>query len=95
MEVTIATDSLKMFIRRRDPPQGMIVHSDGGRQFVAKKFRKLLSQNGLKQSMTRVDNHYDNAFAESLFSQLKAELFDGFHTFKETEDAKKQNFRIH
>ena len=24
--------------------------------------------------MTRVDNHYDNAFAESLFSRFKAEL---------------------
>lgn len=92
MEATIATDSLKMFIRRRDPPQGMIVHSDGGRQFVAQKFRKLLSQNGLKQSMTRVDNHYDNAFAESLFSRLKAELFDEFNTFKDVEDAKNKIF---
>ena len=28
------------------------------------------------QSMTRKENHYDNAFAESLFSRLKAELLD-------------------
>jgi len=92
MEASIAIDSLKMFIRRRDPPRGMIIHSDGGRQFVAKNFRKLLRQNGLRQSMTRVDNHYDNAFAESLFSRLKAELFDEFPTFKDTEDAKNKIF---
>ena len=27
-----------------------------------------------RQSMTRKDNHYDNAFAESLFSRFKAEV---------------------
>jgi transposase InsO family protein len=27
--------------------------------------------------MTRKDNHYDNAQAESLFSRFKAELLDG------------------
>lgn len=30
-----------------------------------------------RQSMTRKDNHYDNAQAESLFSRFKAELLDG------------------
>ena len=37
-------------------------------------FRKLLAKNQCLQSMTRVDNHYDNAFAESFFSRFKAEL---------------------
>ena len=27
--------------------------------------------------MTRVENHYDNAFAESVFSRFKAELVQG------------------
>jgi putative transposase len=32
------------------------------------------TEHNMIQSMTRPDNHYDNAFAESLFSRFKAEL---------------------
>jgi len=59
---------------RRQVSSGLIVHSDGGGQYMDKEFRKMLALNNCRQSMTRVDNHYDNAFAESLFSRYKAEL---------------------
>ncbi len=41
--------------------------------------------------MTRRDNHYDNAYAESLFSRLKAELLQGGE-FVDIEDASKECF---
>lgn len=64
-------------VTKRQPPRGLIVHSDGGSQYAGQNFRKRLGNYGFRQSMTRKNNHYDNAFAESLFSRLKAELLEG------------------
>lgn len=61
-------------VKKRKPEKGMIVHSDGGGQYGAMKFRNILKKGKFRQSMTRRDNHYDNAFAESLFSRLKTEM---------------------
>ena len=36
--------------------------------------KKLVHTFGLSQSMSRADDPYDNAFAESLWSRLKTEL---------------------
>jgi len=69
--------SFKRVLKTRDIKPGLIVHSDGGGQYGSKNFRKLLSSNGIRQSMTRRDNHYDNATAESLFSRIKAEDLEG------------------
>jgi putative transposase len=69
--------SFEKALHRRKPPPGLIVHSDGGGQYMDTEFRQLLIKNKCQQSMTRVDNHYDNAFAESLFSRFKAELLRG------------------
>lgn len=74
LDVTLVLDSFKKAILRRNPAPGLIVHSDGGGQYMSKEFRRLLAAYSFVQSMTRVDNHYDNAFAESLFSRFKAEL---------------------
>ena len=48
--------------------------SDGGGQYMDTEFRLWLNDYPASQSMTRKDNHYDNAHAESLFSRFKAEL---------------------
>ena len=77
MEESLVILPLKQAIRGRQPPAGMIVHSDGGGQYGSISFRALLAQHGFRQSMARKDNHYDNAFAESLFSRFKAELLNG------------------
>ena len=61
---------------RRIVADRLIVHSDGGGQYGSKVFRRLLSNTESRQSMTRRDNHYDNATAESWFSRLKAELLE-------------------
>jgi transposase InsO family protein len=73
---------------RRQYPSGLIVHSDGGGQYMDLEFRRMLALNNCRQSMTRVDNHYDNAFAESLFSRLKAELLRNrpFENLEQTQD---------
>jgi hypothetical protein len=53
---------------------------------MATDFRIWLNNKEALQSMTRKDNHYDNAHAESLFSRFKAELMQN-STFDTFEDA--------
>jgi transposase InsO family protein len=86
MRSWLVIKALEKAINRRDLPKDLIVHSDGGGQYASEEFRKLLRKHGFLQSMTRRDNHYDNAMAESLFSRFKAELI-GKGAFKYFEDA--------
>lgn len=83
MRSILVENALKKAIHRKKLSKEMLVHSDGGAQYASHAFRNILSQQGFLQSMTRKDNHYDNAMGESLFSRLKAELmekgaFNGF-----------------
>lgn len=70
-------EAFEKAVTKRQPSKGLIVHSDGGSQYGSKSFGKRLGNYEFRQSMTRKDNHYDNSFAESLFSRIKAELLDG------------------
>ena len=63
-----------MAIRRRRPPKGLIHHSDRGVQYASNAFQDLLDEHGLRCSMSRKGDCYDNAFAESFFHTLKVEL---------------------
>jgi transposase InsO family protein len=65
--------ALKRAIWSRKPPKGLIVHSDQGSQYVSNSYRKLLKAWGLKASMSRRGNCWDNAVAESFFKTLKVE----------------------
>ena len=90
MREGLVTDAFRQAVASRDPPEGLIVHSDGGGQYASKAFRRLL-QGKFRQSMTRRNNHYDNAHAESLFSRFKAELLER-GAFLNLEDAHKECF---
>jgi len=68
--------AFQQVLRNRNPKPGLIVHSDGGSQYGSANFRSILAANGFRQSMTRKNDHYDNAHAESLFSRFKAEVLD-------------------
>lgn len=93
MQESIVLDAIKQVIRQEQPSEGLIVHSDGGGQYAAKKFRALLKRQKFVQSMTRKDNHYDNAYAESVFSRFKTELMvDG--VFAGLKDAQLQTFEF-
>ena len=74
LDAVLVIDSFEKAWAWRRPKAGLIVHSDGGGQYMDLDFRKMMEQKKCRQSMTRIDNHYDNAFAESLFSRFKAEL---------------------
>jgi putative transposase len=74
MRSSLIINALSKAIERRSLGSGLIIHSDGGGQYASQDFRKLLKKYEFAQSMTRKDNHYDNAMGESLFSRFKAEL---------------------
>ena len=65
---------LRQAIKERQPPPGLIHHTDRGGQYASTKYRAVLRRAEIAQSMSRADNCYDNAFAESGFGTLKNEL---------------------
>ena len=91
MRSTLVITALQKAIDRKPLPKGLIVHSDGGGQYASKDFRQLLQKHQFVQSMTRKNNHYDNAQAESLWSRFKAELLEK-GVFDSLEDAYTETF---
>ena len=91
MTAELVIEAIKKAILRERLPVGLIVHSDRGGQYVDAEFRRLLNQHGFEQSMSRADETYDNAHAESLFSRYKAELLEG-GVFANVEQAKSETF---
>ena len=84
---TLVTTALMMAIMRRGRPRGVIFHSDRGSQYASEELRRKLQEYGLRQSMSRKGNCWDNAPAESFFSTLKTELC-GDRAFATREEAK-------
>jgi putative transposase len=70
-ELTAA--ALKDAVRRQKPPEGLIHHSDRGRQYASYIYQDLLKRYGMRASMSRSANCYDNAYMESFFGTLKRE----------------------
>lgn len=56
------------------PEKGVIVHSDRGSQYCSRAFARVLKQFGMKASMSRKGNCYDNAPMESFWGTLKTEM---------------------
>jgi putative transposase len=53
--------------------EGTIFHSDHGSQYRSKRFAKFCAKHGIKRSMGRKFECWDNAVAESFFSKMKGE----------------------
>ncbi|MER6989479.1 IS3 family transposase [Saccharopolyspora hirsuta] len=67
--------SLRDALATLEPSQAPLVHSDQGFQYQHASWRRLLTQAGARQSMSRKGNCHDNAVIESFFGHLKEELF--------------------
>jgi len=74
MTQQLVCDALTMAVFRRNFPKGTILHSDRGSQYCSQKYQGLIRSNGLRCSMGRKANCYDNAVTESFFHTLKVEL---------------------
>jgi putative transposase len=85
-ELTI--DALTMAIAQRRPGPCLLHHSDRGSQYAAHAYRRLLEENGMRCSMSRKGNCWDNAPMESFFGSMKTELDIDHVTFETRRQAR-------
>ena len=74
--------ALNNAVNKRSPPPGLIFHTDRGSEYYANVFRARLAQLNITQSMIRPGKVTDNAFMESFFHSMKADVIHG-NKFKE------------
>ncbi len=83
----LTLDALSMAVTHRSPSPGLIHHSDQGVQYTNGVYQNKLQAYGMRPSMSRKGDCYDNAVAESFFSTLKNEWV--FHqTFFDRDQAR-------
>nr|WP_181726829.1 IS3 family transposase [Micromonospora provocatoris] len=61
-------------LRRRRPADGLVFHSDRGCQYTSAQHARLAKRHGVRLSVGRRGQCWDNAVAESFFATLKTEL---------------------
>lgn len=66
----VSTAMIKAY-NTRQPPKGVVFHSDRGSQYTSKHYRKLLAGYGIRASMGDVGACWDNAVVERFFGSLK------------------------
>jgi putative transposase len=66
--------ALDRAVRNRRPEPGCIHHSDRGSQYCATSYQRVVVALGMRPSMSRKGNCYDNAPVESFWGTLKEEL---------------------
>jgi putative transposase len=84
-------------------PKSVVIRSDNGSQFIAKKVREFLGLIGVQQEFTHVATPEENAHIEAYHGILKKEVFNrvDYRTFGEIELILKRyvhfynNFRLH
>lgn len=69
----LAQHALCNAIEARAPEEGLLVHSDRGKEYYAGEYQRLLKEHGMECSMSRLGDCYDNAVMESFFHSLKVE----------------------
>ena len=65
--------ALEKAITERQPPPGLVHHSDRGVQYASGDYVRILSRQQMIPSMSRPANPYDNASCESFMKTLKRE----------------------
>jgi putative transposase len=74
MTESLVLSCLRMPIKERQPAAGLIHHTDRGGQYAGNEYRSVMTRSGMRDSMSRADNCYDNAFMESGIGTIKNEL---------------------
>lgn len=74
MTTDLVVRALKQAVTTRRPAAGLIHHSDRGSQYCSHEYQALIASYGMRVSMSRKGNCYDNAPVESFWGTLKTEL---------------------
>lgn len=73
LKADLAVEALMMALQSRTIEPGAVHHSDRGVQYACEEYVEILLKHGLKISMSRKANPYDNAKLESFMKTLKTE----------------------
>jgi putative transposase len=74
MTESLVLSCLRLAIKERQPAAGLIHHTDRGGQYAGNEYRSVMKRSRIRDSMSRADNCYDNAFMESAIGTIKTEL---------------------
>jgi putative transposase len=74
----VAVGALRRALSERHAEEGLLHHSDRGSQYTSQAYQGLLRARGLRVSMSRSADCWDNAVVESFFATLKVKLGDRF-----------------
>jgi transposase InsO family protein len=69
----LVVGALEQAIEKRQPPPGLVHHSDRGLQYASAEYAAILEKHRMVPSMSRPANPYDNASCESFMKTLKRE----------------------
>jgi putative transposase len=73
LSARVALRALEDAVAQRQPPPGVVHHSDQGIQYACSDYVEALKKHGMTPSMSRPANPYDNAVCESFMKTLKQE----------------------
>lgn len=79
LERSLTLAALEMAVAQRLPPPGLIHHSDRGVQYACGDYQARLTRYGMRCSMSRKGDPWDNAPKESFYGTLKGELTHDRH----------------
>lgn len=71
MTTALISEALTRAVTLRQPPKGLVFHSDRGSQYTSRDYQKLLAIHGIRSSMGDVGACWDNAVVERFFGSLK------------------------
>ena len=91
IDAKLVSDALGMALTQRGVGRDMLHHSDRGSQYCSDMYQELLKRHGIRCSMSRKGNCWDNACMESFFGSLKAEWTKG-KRYATREEAKSDIF---
>jgi putative transposase len=86
LEAELALAALRSALADRPAPASLVHHSDRGVQYCSHAYVDLLQSYGIRISMSRSGNPYDNARAESFMRTLKCEEVY-LNTYRDLDDA--------
>lgn len=88
MTTTLTLSALEMALQQRPVPVGLLHHSDRGSQYGAMVYQQRLAARGIRCSMSRPGNCWDNAVTESFFATLKTELLSAEPVYRTRQEAR-------
>ena len=71
MTTDLVSKAMMKAYNLRQPTKGLVFHSDRGSQYTSNRYRRLLSDYGIRASMGDVGACWDNAVVERFFGSLK------------------------